>query len=221
MISILPESHRRLGRHVEHDPASLAYPAAVAPQIITTVHIRHCPPYDQGNLGSCTGNAMAGLLMTGPFWQPSRTLTEADAVNLYEKATHLDGVPGVYPPDDTGSSGLAVAKAAKAHGWIAGYRHAFGLNHALGALTVAPVIIGINWYDSFDTPDKNGLIRITPGAQVRGGHEVCLRAVSVENRQMRGTNSWGASWGLGGEFLLGWDDLARLLAEHGDVTTAH
>jgi len=32
------------------------------------------------------------------------TLTEADAVKLYKVATTLDGIPGKYPPTDTGSS---------------------------------------------------------------------------------------------------------------------
>jgi len=50
-------------------------------------------PFDQGALGSCTGNAMAGVLMTDPIWVPGRNLTEVDAVKLYKAATKLDNVP--------------------------------------------------------------------------------------------------------------------------------
>ncbi len=58
---------RRLGRHVEHDARSRNFPAAVAP-IADVKHVRHGKPFDQGDLGSCTGNAMAGALMTAPYY---------------------------------------------------------------------------------------------------------------------------------------------------------
>ncbi len=116
---------RRLGRHVEHDARSRNFPAAVAP-ISDVKHVRHGKPFDQGDLGSCTGNAMAGALMTAPYYKASRTLVEANAVQLYEQATHFDRMQGTYPPDDTGSTGLAVAKAAKRDGYITAYSHAFG-----------------------------------------------------------------------------------------------
>ena len=101
-------SGRRLGRHIEHDERSRAYPAARAPKVVSVAHARHCAPFDQGQTGSCTGNAEAGLLMTDPLFVTGRCLSESDAVALYEQATHLDRVKGIYPPDDTGSSGLAV-----------------------------------------------------------------------------------------------------------------
>ena len=31
-------------------------------------------------------------------------------------------------------------------------------------------------------------------------------------------NSWGASWGVGGYFRLGWEDLDYLLQDKGDAT---
>ena len=57
----------RLGRHVEHDPQSRAFSAGTA-AIKTVSYKRHGAAFDQGELGSCTGNAMAGVLMTEPFW---------------------------------------------------------------------------------------------------------------------------------------------------------
>lgn len=218
----LPEQHRRLGRHVEHDPRSWGYQAARAPKIASVLHKRLVPPFDQGNLGSCTGNAMAGLLMTEPVHTPTiGTLRELDAVDLYEWATHHDGIAGAYPPQDTGSSGLAVTKAAKARGWIASYRHAFGLAHALEALTLRPVIAGIAWYDSFDSPGPGGLVAISPRAQVRGGHEIEVVGVDTDTKQIRCWNSWGASWGDGGAFSMGWETLDQLLHAQGDITTVH
>ena len=125
------EGAGRLGRHVEHDPRSWSFSAGTS-AVKTVTHQRHGKAFDQGDLGSCTGNAMAGLLMTDPFWVQGRTLTEADAVKLYKVATTLDSIPGKYPPTDTGSSGLGVMKAAVKAGYIAGYAHTFALNQLSG-----------------------------------------------------------------------------------------
>src|SRR3954452_5461840 len=94
---------------------------------------RVLPVLDQGDLGSCTGNAGTGALGTQPFFDAagSEVLGHAAhdaaagehfAVGLYEDATRVDGYPGVYPPDDTGSSGLAICKVLKKRGTIRGYR---------------------------------------------------------------------------------------------------
>jgi len=218
-LSELEVPGRRLGRHIEHDPRSRNFPAPTVP-ISDVKHVRHGAPFDQGQLGSCTGNAMAGALMTEPYYTASRSLTENDAVSLYEQATHLDHVKGSYPPDDTGSTGLAVAKAARSDGYITGYSHAFGFDHALGALALAPVIAGINWYDSFDYPLPGGECPLTPGATVRGGHEVELFGIDVQNKQIWAYQSWGPTWGglSNGTFWFSFDTFTQLLAERGDVT---
>lgn len=206
---------QRLGRHVEHDEASKQFPAARS-ALATTVHHRRSKPFDQGDLGSCTGNAMAGALDTAPFTHAH--LGERTAVKLYELATTLDDVPGSYPPDDTGSSGLAVCKAAKQLGYISAYHHAFGLQHALEALVVAPVIIGIVWYDSFDEPALDGELVISPNAQVRGGHEIEVNRLDVESKMIGGYNSWGSSWGVDGQWIMSWATFDDLLGNQGDVT---
>src|SRR3982750_969336 len=85
-------ANRRLGRHVAHDPQSWRYPAPMAPEIVSVSHLMHDLPLNQGNLGSCTGNAAVGMLMTEPFYVHTMTkttqfmLTEADAVDIYSKA---------------------------------------------------------------------------------------------------------------------------------------
>lgn len=158
----------RLGRVVEHDPRSWDYQAARAPQIQSVLHKRRKVALDQGSVGCCTGAAMTGLLDTAPF-SHSR-LSMKCALKLYSYATTVDSEPGQYPPTDTGSSGLAVAKAAQHYGYITAYSHAFGLQHALEALTLGPVITGIPWYSGFDEPDHNG--HVTISGDIRGGHEV-------------------------------------------------
>lgn len=210
---------RPLGRLVRHDERSRAYPAMRSSAIVTTVHQRRAPILDQGDVGSCTGNALAGLLGTEPFATARDVdVDEALALDIYSRATHLDRVRGVYPPTDTGSSGLAVAKAAKQMGLVSAYRHAFGLAHALGALVVAPVIIGIDWFSSFDDPGPHGLLTITYGATVRGGHEVVLDRVDTVAGTVGGANSWGPGWGDHGRFTMTWATLGALLQRDGDVT---
>jgi Cysteine protease len=222
---------RRLGRHVKHDPRSLSYLVPERdPATLTSVrHERAVPVLDQGNLGSCTGNAAEGCVGTEPFYStlpgtvPARPTNDAakdekQAVALYSAATKLDGYSGSYPPEDTGSDGLSVAKAAQKAGLISGYQHATSLNAALAALAERPVIAGINWYDSFDYPLPSGFMTITDGAQVRGGHEICLDELDVEGQRVGFTNSWGTGWGVQGRGYISWEDFARLLKEDGDVT---
>lgn len=211
----LTDGQRPLGRHLEHDEASRAFPAERATVLKSAKHKRTRKPFDQGDLGSCTGNAMCGVLVTQP-WKHTK-FSENTAVELYELATTLDNVPGAYPPDDTGSSGLAVCKAAQQLKYISAYHHAFGLDHALAALVLAPVIIGIDWYSGFDEPGPDGMLTIS--GDVRGGHEVELNEIDVERQQVGGYNSWGSSWGpLGGRFLMSFETLGRLLAVGGDCT---
>lgn len=215
-----PLSGHRLGRHIEFDERSRAFAYALsAGPLVSAMWERHCAPYDQGDLGSCTGNAMAGALMTGPLFEEGRLLAEADAVSLYEAATRLDRIPGYYPPDDTGSSGLAVAKAAKQRGWISAYHHAFGLSAALHALSKGPVIIGINWWSSFDSPEGDSAeLVITSDAEIRGGHEIVLDRIDVESGFVGGTNSWGEGWGDDGRFVMTFGTFGSLLRQQGDVT---
>jgi len=90
--------------------------------------------------------------------------------------------------------------------------------HSIGTSTKTLVVEGFLSHNSFDTPDSSGLLVISPGASVRGGHEVVLRGTDVTAQTVFGDNSWG-DWGpIGGSFMMGWDTLTRLLAEQGDGT---
>lgn len=213
---------KRLGRHIRHDSRSLRYLVKELPsKVINTVSWeRVAPIFDQGDLGSCTGNALLGCVGTHPLYQESfgTLLNEDEAILLYEDATKLDSYPGNYPPTDTGSDGLAAAQAAKNAGLISGYTHATSLQGLLSALQVGPVAMGANWYDSFDLPNSSGVVKISANAQVRGGHEFELVGVDTSARLITAANSWGQGWGLHGYFKFSYDDATRLLGEDGDVT---
>lgn len=205
--------NRRLGRMVRHDPMSWNFPAAMAPRIRSVRHKRLVPIFDQGELGSCTGNAADGMISTAPF---THLGDEAEAVSIYSDATKLDTIVGSYPPDDTGSSGLAVCKVMKNRGLIAGYSHAFGLDHVLRALVLRPGITGITWREGCDEPDAKGIVRFR--GQVRGGHEICLQGIDEPARLVWFANSWGPDWAADGYFAMSWDDYGEALADHGDAT---
>lgn len=208
---------RRLGRHLEHDERSKNFLAEQAAILYSVTHKRHHGAFDQGQLGSCTGNAATGVLDTDPWTH--HLLGERTAVKVYELATTLDSVAGAYPPDDTGSTGLAACKAMKELGYISSYGHAFGMQQALKALVMAPVMIGINWYDSMDEPTAHGELVISPDAQVRGGHEIEVNSIDINVQTIGGWNSWGPLWGpLDGAWIMSWSTFDRLLSEQGDVT---
>jgi hypothetical protein len=169
---------------------------------------------------------MAGLLGSGNFFGslPVGTLTsdavydESVALDLYALATQLDGYKGQYPEEDTGSDGLSVAKAAQQKGFIAGYQHTFSFDDFLKALTLQPVIVGIDWWSSFETPDPNGIVTIGDTSYIEGGHEIVADEINVEAQLIGFTNSWTSNWGVDGRFYIRYADFETLLGNNGDVT---
>src|SRR5438132_1709042 len=177
-----------------------AIPATIRP----IRHIRLLPTFDHGELGTCTGNAAVGCISTRPF---THKATEKEAVETYAAATHLDRIKGIYPPDDTGSSGLAVMKALRKKGLITAYTHAFSVDHALRALVLRPGITGMAWREACDEPNSRGIVRYAGG--IRGGHEVELVGIDVDQKLVWFANSWDTSWGLDGYFAMHFDDYGK------------
>lgn len=212
LIPHAPHRTHKLGRHVQHDERSKAYKALLAPQPKTVRHVRNVPIYDQGQIGSCTGNAASGCVSTAPFAHHGN---EAEALSVYEDATKIDAVPGTYPPDDTGSSGLAVCDVLKKRGLITGYGHTFDLDSLLRALTLGPGIVGMTWLAGCDRPGVGGLIRYE--GSVEGGHEIVLAGLDVDEKVVIFDNSWGAGWGDKGSFRMSFADLEKALKDRADA----
>lgn len=222
-------SDKRLGRHVRHDSRSRNF-AFEAEDLATLKSVKHphfIQTLDQGQLGSCTGNATVGCLGTDIFWataavkavlsQTNEAVDENLAVSIYSEATQLDTYDGTYPPTDTGSDGLSVAKVAQKRGLISGYQHALSLEATLTALTKQTVIVGTAWHGDMFHPNPDGRLRIT--GSIEGGHEYMLDEINVEKKIVWMKNSWGSGWGVtGGRAYLTWDDLGALLADYGDCT---
>ncbi len=217
-IENIPSSDPRLSRGIYHDERSKAYAFNTLEIIIKNIeHQRWIELLNQGMIGSCTGNAGIGGISTEPFENKDNLVysrNEDGAIKLYQEAQKIDGVEP-YPKNDLGSYGISIAKALKRDGIISEYQHTFTLNDALKALTVYPIIVGINWYEGMYNPDPDGRIHLT--GKIIGGHEIQGFKIDVDNGRVWFYNSWGKAWGKNGTFYLTWADFAILLAQRGDV----
>lgn len=212
-----PQADMRLGRHVNHDPRSRGYSGAANAAINSIMWTRRSPIFDQGNLGSCTGNAASGIVATDSKWRNGRVdCTEPDAVRIYSRATQIDSYKGTYPPTDTGSDGLSVMKVLKEQGYVKAYNHAFSFNAVATALQTTPVICGITWLEDCYYPNADGLVSYS--GQADGGHEFVVRGLDMSNRLVICDNSWADSWGAAGSFKFTFDDFTKAMKNNGDVT---
>ena len=205
-----------LGRKVNHDPRSRAFPAPTTGAHRPVTHRTYGAVLDQGNVGSCVGNAAAHALNTRPL-HVVRTpvLHEEQALQIYAAATHVDPYPGAYPAEDTGTDANSAAKILRDRGVISGWAHCFGLDHVLASLQLGPVMLGISWHASMFHPDAKGFVH--PDGNVVGGHETLIRGDDGKGSVLI-RNSWGRGWGDRGHYRLTYDDLAALLADQGDAT---
>lgn len=212
---------RPLGRHQAHDERSRAYalPARALPTA-PVMHERHIAVFDQGDLGCCTAAAQLGMLATGPLDLRKR-FTLADVHAFYHDETVADeaDIPGVWPPEDTGSAGIYACKVSRARGWISAYQHAFSPTTAIGWLGHQPMSIGIPWLNSMFDLAKGNIISVDRRSGVAGGHQVCADGVDPMHSMIRITNSWGTGWGDHGRAWMRYSDLAWLLGQGGDAVT--
>lgn len=237
VITIVQERlpyHPKLGRNIRVDSRSLAFPYQPVSQIQTDGDWkRHVGPFDQGEVGSCTGNAAIGCMATGLYYETTFrkpldpalpfSLDEAGAVACYEAATVLDSYPGIYPPNDTGSDGTAVAQALKNGGMISGYVHATTGKDAALALGEGPVIVGMKWFNSMFQVGEGGRMTVDRNSGLAGGHEIVFDKIDAGAGQAWFTQSWGPSWGVERDGVPGraWftlDDFETLVSDQGDVT---
>lgn len=215
----LPEREiegKRLGRHIDHDSRSRSFPASRAAAVRSVRHANSNLPLNQEAHTCSTAHALCAALNSEPARGSQPALTETSAVKIYELARSLEKPRAAASYG--GSSALMACKAAQRMGFIDSYHHAFGIEHALEALSLRPVMSGFSWHESFDQPDEAGKVEIGAGAMVRGGHEVLADEIDLEQELVWFWNSWGPEFGVGGRFCMSFDTWERLLKEHGDVT---
>jgi C1A family cysteine protease len=190
------------------------------------------PPYDQGDLGSCTGNAIAGAIQFGrrkqkqkPDYIPSRLFIYYNervmegTVNSDSGAQIRDGIKSTVNLGDcpeslwaydigkfTQKPPAAAFQQAKKHQVQSYSRLTQSLSQLKGCLASGyPFVFGFTVYESFESEAvaKTGKMPMPgPSEQVLGGHAVV--AVGYDDAEQRFTvrNSWGKSWGNRGYFTM-------------------
>ena len=185
---------------------------------------------DQGKLGSCTGNAIAGAIELLHKRQ-SRTLDISrlfiyyyerkfiGTVNYDSGAYIRDGIKACYtygaPTENLWPYNIskfrmqphktAIVDALKRK--VTSYQRALDFNQVMDSITSGyPVTIGFNVYSSFDSPTvaKTGIMPYPNVNKERllGGHAVLLVGYNKDNNIFIARNSWGTRWGDNGYFYM-------------------
>jgi hypothetical protein len=219
-VQRIPRQDQRLGRAIVHDPASRRFPLRATVDRSTwhtkTIRIYDPVPNPNQTIGNCTGCAKAMQLNSLGNRKSGVVLRMPDANRIYSLATTLDPWPGSWTApewDDTGSSGLAAAKAAQQLGIGGEYRWLFGgADEVVQAVMDGHVVnIGSYWYDVMFDQDSAGFI--APGGSVAGGHEWTVRGY-VEPKDALVGRCW---WGLFRDFYIKREHLNDLLHQDGDA----
>lgn len=194
---------------------------------------KQCPDvYDQGQLGSCTANAIGGALefdqmkqrKRSPF-TPSRLFiyfnerTIEGTVDSDSGAQIRDGVKSVaqqgackektWPYDIDKFRDPPPKKSydeAEKHQAIRYLRLTQALNQLKGCLADGyPFVFGFVVYESFESQEvaKSGHAQLPRAKEKQlGGHAVLAVGYDEANQWFIVRNSWGSSWGMRGYFTL-------------------
>jgi Papain family cysteine protease len=177
------------------------------------------PVLDQGNYGTCVGNGFAQWGNTLPI---DDKYIEKDARAIYYEATIIDGSPDNPDSPGGGQQGATVrsgAKAMVARKRIGAYAFAASIDDVVAWLIgKGPVVFGTDWMDDMFYPDANGYVK--PTGSLAGGHCFIARGYLAGENAILFRNSWGASWGLGGDFKMKLVDAKTLFAMQGEAVAA-
>ncbi len=218
------------------DHRDLLYSAPVTALQTFAVRVdlrRQCPPvYDQGQLGSCTANAIGGAVQFEQMKQklvnvfvPSRLFIYYNervlegTVDSDSGAQIRDGIKSVARqgicPESLWPYKIAKFKIrppekcyveALQHRVVLYQRLVPMLNQLRGCLASGyPFVFGFTVYESFELAEvaKTGHAPMpAPYEQAIGGHAVMAVGYDDSKQRFVVRNSWGARWGMKGYFTL-------------------
>ncbi|MGH2457548.1 MAG: C1 family peptidase [Chloroflexota bacterium] len=211
-----------------------AAPLEVIQVLPSSVDLRsQCPAvYDQGQLGSCTANAIAGAIQFDQMKQQLAQVFTPSRLFIYYNERVIEGTvstdSGAQIRDgikSVGSQGVCPEdlwpyvianfaeqppancyQVASQHTAVLYSRLVQNLTLMKGCLASGyPFVFGFTVYASFESPEvaQTGVAPMpASGEQVLGGHAVA--AVGYDDSQQRFIvrNSWGTGWGMSGYFTL-------------------
>jgi C1A family cysteine protease len=192
---------------------------------------------DQGQLGSCVGNALVGNLeylenrTNKLFYDLSRLFAYFNA-RLLEGSTKTDS--GAQIRD--GIKALSIYGICKETDWpylinkfankptakcyknakpgaISNYYRLNSLDEMLGCLSDGfPFVFGFSVYDYFESAAmaKSGILKMPKATErLLGGHAVMAVGYDLKKKLVLVRNSWGADWGLKGYFWMPFEYLSN------------
>lgn len=187
--------------------------------------------YDQGDLGSCTANALAGAIdferkkQKLPLLTPSRLFIYyneralENSVSSDSGATLRDGMKTVgaqgacnesmWPYDVARFAAMPSSlcyAAALQHRTISYRRLAQDLKQMKSCLASGyPFVFGFTVYSSFasDAVAQTGKVPLPRASEsTLGGHACVIAGYSDASQRFLCRNSWGSAWGVNGHFTL-------------------
>lgn len=230
-----PISSQPLYHWVRQSPDSrdITFSTPAPPSIPNSVDLRSwCSPIDdQGNLGSCTGNAIAGCIeyMDRRY---NKKATEVSRLFIYYyerlfegttktdsgayirdgiKVTYTYGAPleSLWPYNiskfTTAPASSALADAARRK--VTLYESVPDFSTCISAIALGyPVVIGFDVYSSFESANvtQTGMMPYPDVSKEKllGGHCVLLVGYNNSTQHFIARNSWGSNWGAQGYFYM-------------------
>jgi C1A family cysteine protease len=192
------------------------------------------PVYDQGQLGSCTANAIAGVIQFGQRKQklaefiPSRlfiyynerviegTISEDAGAEIRDGVKSVNKL-GAPPEKDWKYIESKFAHKPTKKAYTDGKKHPSLRYSRVRRSTDAmrgcladgfPFVFGFTCYDSFEGSEvaKTGILNMPASDEnVVGGHAVICVGYDIVSKRVIVRNSWAADWGQNGYFTMPFD----------------